>query len=120
MSFSDELQGMSREVRGCRAAWVMDLDGIPVASQISETSGPNVETLLVELAGPVRQAMQALRNVEAGNLQELILSSDRGCLLIRMLKDNHFVALFLGPGAATGQARYVLRRHTLSLLREMS
>ena len=120
MSFAEELEALCREVSGCQAALVMSLDGISVARHVSQDGSVDVETLLVELAGPLRMSLQALSRVDGGDLQELILGTAKGALLIRWLKDEYFVALFLAVDGLMGKARFALRRHGPTLIKELS
>lgn len=119
MSFNTELQAICREVDGCLAAFVMSLDGISVAQE-KRGATLDLETLLIELGAPLRQVIAALRAGEAGTLAEAVLASEKGVLLVRWLQEEYFVALYLSPQAILGRARYVLRRHTGALLRELS
>lgn len=120
MSFTEELKAICEEVRGSRAALVMSLDGISVARHINGEGGPDVETLIVEMVGPLCQAVRGAANTEGGSLKEMMLAFDNGCLLVRMLRDEYFAALYLDPADLAGKGRYALRRHSLPLLKELS
>jgi|DewCreStandDraft_4_1066084.scaffolds.fasta_scaffold00303_35 predicted regulator of Ras-like GTPase activity (Roadblock/LC7/MglB family) len=119
MSFQSELQDICREMAGCRAAFVMSLDGISIAQEKRDPA-LDLETLLIELGAPLRQAIAALQAVEAGALTEAVFATEKGVLLVRWLREEYFVAMFCDPDAILGRARYVLRRHAGALLKELS
>jgi predicted regulator of Ras-like GTPase activity (Roadblock/LC7/MglB family) len=120
MSFQEELEGMCKEVDGCQAALLMSLDGISVANHMSEDAGADAETFLIELAGPMKQAMQAVTSSQNTDLKEIVLSTEKGALIVRLLKDEYFAAMLMSAKGLIGKARYVLRAHSLSLIKELS
>lgn len=119
MDLQAELEAMCRAVPGCRAAMVMNLDGLVVLRHVAQAGGIDDEVLLVELSGSVRQAIQAVANVEGGELIEFSMSFDAGSLVVRLLKEEHFVALLLDPPGLAGKGRYVLRSRSQALIEEM-
>jgi predicted regulator of Ras-like GTPase activity (Roadblock/LC7/MglB family) len=119
MSFQDELKQICNEVPGCWASVLMNLDGLVVHRHLAEDVGMDDEVLLVELTGSMKQALQATISAEGGELGEFSVSFDRGTVVARMLKDEHFVAALLGPGGLVGKGRYALRRHSLPLIQEL-
>ena len=52
-------------------------------------------------------------------MAELSILFDKGALVIRPLKDEHFVAILLQPGGMIGKGRYALRRHSQPLMKEL-
>jgi hypothetical protein len=97
----------------------MNLDGLVVLRHVVKEGGLDDEVLLVELSSSVRQAIQAVASVEGGELIEFSMSFDAGSLVVRMLPDEHFVALLLDPPALAGKGRYVLRSRSQALIEEM-
>ena len=119
MDIQAELETMCQEVPGCRAAVIMNLDGLVVLRHVAEAGGLDDEVLLVELSSSVRQAIKAVASVEGGELIEFSMSFDAGQLVVRLLQDEHFVALLLDPPALAGKGRYVLRSRSLALINEL-
>lgn len=119
MSFQDELEKICQEVPGSHAALVMSLDGINVAKHLVQ-SDLDAETLLIELALSLKQTMQVMETVEADQLQEMLLTSSKGCVVVRLLRDEYFAALLLDDKALVGKGRFALRVHSPALLRELS
>lgn len=119
MDLQKHLEDMCREVEGCRAVWLMNVDGLMVLRHVEQESDMDDEILLIEMSSIVRQATQAIKNVEGGELLEFTTSFDRRTLVIRVLKDGHFIALLLDPPAFAGKGRYVLRLHSPALIQEL-
>ncbi|MBN2494821.1 MAG: hypothetical protein JXR96_09550 [Deltaproteobacteria bacterium] len=119
MSFKEELEAICRQVPGSRAAMVMSMDGIVVMKSASGAE-VDIESLGVEIVGPLKLAAQAVQNTSMGDLATLELETQTGTLLVRQLLDEYFVALLLGPGALVGKGRYVLRVHGQALKDELS
>ncbi len=119
MSFQDELAEICNEVPGCWASVLMNLDGLVVHRHLAKDVGLDDEVLLVELTGSLKQALQAASSAEGGELGEFCVSFDRGMVVVRMLKDEHFVAALLDPQGWVGKGRYSLRRHSLPLIQEL-
>ncbi len=117
--FTTELESLCASVPGCQGAVVMSFDGISVAQH---TCGDDLdmETILIELSGPLRQTMEALTTAVGDDLQEVVITSKKKCLLVRLLRDEYFVALFLPPESLVGKGRYALRLHSLPLIQELS
>jgi predicted regulator of Ras-like GTPase activity (Roadblock/LC7/MglB family) len=103
MSFREELAQICEEVPGCWASVVMNLDGMVVHRHLAQDVGMDDEVLLVELSGSLKQALHATVSAEGGELEEFCVSFDRGTVVVRMLKDEHFVAALLGPQGLVGK-----------------
>ena len=119
MSFREELAQICEEVPGCWASVLMNLDGVVVHRHLAQDVGMDDEVLLVELTSSMKQALQATTRSDGGELGEYCVSFDRGTVVVRMLKDEHFVAALLGPKGLVGKGRYSLRRHSLPLIQEL-
>ncbi len=120
MSFQEELQAICKQVPGIRSAVVMNLDGLIVARQDESQAPPDIEILLIELTNSLKQAIQAAASVDGGAVREYSLSMENGELIVRLLCDEHFVALLTGPEALVGRGRYALRIHARPLIDELS
>ena len=119
MSFKQELEDICREVPGCWASVLMNLDGLVVHRHLAKDVGMDDEVLLVELTSSMKQALQATTSVDGGELGEFSVSFDKGTVVARMLKDEHFIALLMDPTGLVGKGRYSLRRHSLPLIQEL-
>ena len=119
MSFFEQLEVMCAEVPGSRTAMVMGLDGIAVATHQATNDDIDTESMLIELIGTMKQATSALKAVDAGDLSTLELTTKKGTLLVGILNEEHFVAMYLAPEALVGKGRYAMRRHRLALRKEL-
>ncbi|MBW1808861.1 MAG: roadblock/LC7 domain-containing protein [Deltaproteobacteria bacterium] len=119
MSFQEELESICQHVPGCQSVVVMNLDGIVVGRQDNAESELDIEILLVELTSSLKQALQALVSIQGGEMAEFSILFDKGSLVIRLLEDEHFVAVLLQPEALVGRGRYALRRHAQPLVKEL-
>jgi len=119
MSFQDELKSICDSSDRFLSAVIMNLDGLVVARHDARDVEVDIEVLLVELTASLKQALQALDGVEVGELSEFSLDFAKGSLVVRPLKDEHFVALLMAPGALTGKGRHALRIHKQPLVKEL-
>ncbi len=119
MSFQDELESICQHVPGCQSAVVMNLDGMVVGRQDNGECELDIEILLVELTSSLKQALQALVSMQGGEMAEMSILFDKGALVVRLLQEEHFVAMLLEPGALVGRGRYALRRHSQPLIKEL-
>ncbi len=120
MSFQEELKAICKQVPGVISAVVMNLDGLIVARQDEGQAPLDIEILLIELTNSMKQSIEAAASVEGGAVLEYSLSMDKGELIVRLLRDEHFVALLAGPGALVGRGRYILRIHAQPLIDDLS
>jgi predicted regulator of Ras-like GTPase activity (Roadblock/LC7/MglB family) len=119
MSFKDELEAICNSVPGSRSAIVMSLDGIAVATHQQRAGGVDTESLLIELINPLKQATGVISAATASGLSAMEMATAKGTLLVSLLKEDHFVALYLDPDAVLGQARFAVRLHRSALNKEL-
>jgi len=119
MALQERLEDMCKKVPGVQVAMVMNLDGLVVVRHVAKQDGMDDEILVVEISGAVRQAMQAVTSVDGGTLSEFAIHFEKGALVGRYLKDDHFVAMLLSPTAFLGQCRHELRCQRLPLIQEL-
>lgn len=119
MDLQQELRNICQEVPGCKAAILMNLDGMVVMRHVEEEGGLDDEVLLIELTASVKQALGAVENGGGGRLQELVLHFERGTLVMRLLQEEHFIAMLIDPQALSGKSRYVLRTRSQPLANDL-
>jgi predicted regulator of Ras-like GTPase activity (Roadblock/LC7/MglB family) len=118
MDFSGILEQLRAEVPGCHSALVMNLDGMVVARQDGAQSPADAEVVLVELLASIKAALQAAHQA-GGNFREMTVDLERALVVIRMLGQEHFAALLLGPEALQGKGRFLLRLKGRELTKEL-
>lgn len=119
MDLQQELKNICREVAGCKAAVLMNLEGLVVMRHVEEDAGLDDEVLLIELTAALKQALGAVDNSGGGGLRELVLHFERGSLVVRFLEEDHFIAMLMEPAALSGKGRYVLRHRSRPLAQDL-
>ena len=107
--FRENLQKMVDRVDGGVAGILMGFDGISVESYAKPTSGPDIQTVGMELAHVISQVRRATQALEVGGLREVIVRAENLVVLVHVLNSEYFVACALKPEANAGKARYLLR-----------
>lgn len=110
MSFRQHLRQVCDGVEGAVACSLMAVDGIEVETHLAaEDAQVDLRTLLVEYSGLFRTATDATLANEAGDLQELCVSTDKLTAVARLVSPEYFMVVALRPDGNTGKARYLLR-----------
>ncbi len=107
--FKEALQGAVDGTQGGYAGLLMDFEGIPVETYVSQESPFDIEVVGAEVSVLVKQIQRATEMLEAGDTREVAFKSDRMVTLIRVINENYFVAMTLSPDANFGKGRYLLR-----------
>lgn len=107
--FKEALRSVVEGTAGSYARLLMDFEGIPVESYVSDTSPFDIEVVGAEVSVLVKQIQRATEMLEAGDTREVAFKSDRMVTLIRVINENYFVAMTLAPDANYGKGRYLLR-----------
>ncbi len=106
MSFAQVLS----QVRGCQgvvATAIADRDGIPV-----ESWGQNnreVEEVIAEYSTFLREVATANRELQIGDLEQLLVTGTRRSVLITSITDEYFLMTVVDRGGNAGKARFASR-----------
>ncbi|MBM3804247.1 MAG: hypothetical protein FJW26_18260 [Acidimicrobiia bacterium] len=117
--FAQFLDGMIQKVEGTLAAAVMGMDGISIEKRLAD-SGINVEALAAEYTTSLRTLLSTAKDAALGDLEELVVSTDRRTVAIRMITAEYFLLALLQKDANLGRARYELKRGRYLLAREFA
>ncbi len=110
MSFSHHLRHVCDQVDGAVACSLMAADGIEVETHVAAPEAAvDLRTLLVEYSGLVRSAGDVALANQAGDLDEVSVSTGRLTAVARVVTPEYFLIVALRPGGNLGKARYVLR-----------
>ena len=124
MSFASILREIVLECGGGIGAVLMGTDGIPIDEFVTDdvpegpleeefgTAGVEFSRILVE----IRKAADAL---SAGAVSETVVTMARMTLVFRSVDEETFLAVVLAPDGNLGKARYLIRRHLLSIRQEL-
>ncbi len=109
------LKQIVEEVPGAQGAILMGFDGIAVAEFSIENSSTDMLLLTVEYANALKEIRKSSSVLEIGEMEEVVVSTDRFTIILRALTDEYFCALLLSCDAQLGKGRYVLHREQYQL-----
>lgn len=119
MSFREHTQGIVESTPGAVACSVMGFDGIAVDSFLSESAPAEIGTLLTEYSAAVYQLRRS-PDPSIGRAQELTIRSIGFSAVLRLLTDEYFMAVVIGPGGMLGKASYLARVTAPKLIAELT
>jgi predicted regulator of Ras-like GTPase activity (Roadblock/LC7/MglB family) len=119
MNFREELEKICARVDGALGVVIIAEDGIAVERHLVDP-GLDLELASVEFAGAAREMRRASLAVEAGELDEMLVSSRGRLAALRCIVPGYYLLLFMAPTALVGRARYELRRAAHGLASEFA
>jgi predicted regulator of Ras-like GTPase activity (Roadblock/LC7/MglB family) len=112
---------MTRRIEGCAAVVLLGLDGIPIERRTFDIDPSlDIELVATEFATLVRRGQSTAADTALGDLNEIVLATDRMSFVIRPITSEYFVVLALNPGANMGRARFELRKAQLEMETEFA
>ena len=119
--FKEALQTIVENTDGGLGALIMGADGLPVEKFFTnEGSAANIDVAAAEFTSLVRNAMRSGKDLNLGELHEMVLALGHVTFLMRLFNRNYFIALALKPDGNLGRARYELRKAELRLAGEFA
>ncbi len=115
MIFDSILRSIVDGCGGGLGAALMGSDGIP----IEQVGGEDVGTAGVEfgrILGEIRKASDAMGG---GPVSETVVVLARFTLIFRIVDDDTFLVVAIGPDGNLGKARYLMRRNMLAIRQEL-
>src|SRR6185369_15557868 len=106
MSLRDSLNTIVKCVDGSLSALIMAYDGIPIDEVPIEQSKFDTQLLSVEYAIVLKEIKRAVNVIKMGDLEEVLISTTRSCVVVRILNDDLFVALIMSRDGNVGKGRY--------------
>jgi predicted regulator of Ras-like GTPase activity (Roadblock/LC7/MglB family) len=121
LSFADLLGRIAGRVEGAIAAIILGIDGIPIDRYApSPEYDLDIEMVGTEFTTLLRRAMHTAEDTALGELNEMVLGTERATFLLRPITSDYFLMLALLPGGNIGRARFELRKAQLALQEEFS
>ncbi|HWP35052.1 MAG TPA: roadblock/LC7 domain-containing protein [Thermodesulfobacteriota bacterium] len=120
MTFTTVLRELVDTVPGSQAGFLMGLDGIPIDACTAPAAQLDPQQAAAEYAAVLTAARRAAEALDAGQLEELAVTTERGTLLARTVTPEYVVALALAPGGHRGRGRFRLRLASLRLAAELA
>lgn len=96
---------------------LMGTDGLPIEKVIKNES-INIELLTAEFTTILRNTAQTAAEVEAGNLDELILMTNQLILVLKAITPEYFLMMIMPEGSNVGRARFELKKACYVLEKE--
>ena len=126
MSVENIVREILNECGGGLGIALMGSDGIPIVQLTAELEGgaPNplgddIGTAGVEFARILSEIQKASDALNAGAMLETVINLTRFQLLFRSVDDDVILILALSHDGNAGKARYLIRRHLVSLRDEL-
>jgi len=119
--FKEALQTIVENTDGSLGALIMGADGLSVEKFFTdEGSAANLDVAAAEFTSLVRSAMRSGKDLDLGELREIVVSMGGATFLMRLFSRDYFVALAMRPDGNLGRARYELRKAELKLATEFA
>lgn len=106
MNFDRAIRDLIDRCPGCRAAAIVDPDGIPVAV---EPDSIEVETLGAELASLIKDIDIAGRELDHGSVRQFTVAAQNAKIVLTTISAGYFLVIVLEPAGVTGQAQFLSR-----------
>lgn len=124
MSFRSILRSIVEECGGGIGAVLMGSDGIPIEEYVAGDvpEGPlrdDFGTAGVEFSRILEEIRKAADALSGGAVVETVVSLARMSLVFRSVDEETFLAVIVTPDGNLGKARYLIRRHLLSIRQEL-
>ena len=117
MIFEEILKGIAERSEGVQGAVVMGMDGIAIGEYIVDPAC-SIQTVGIEYASAIRSIQNASRSLSAGQVQEVFINTQSNVFILRLVTDEYFIAVALGPDGNHGKTRYLMRLSVPRLMKE--
>lgn len=119
--FQERLKHVVDHVEGSLACVLMGFDGISLDTYLAKNRSDefDIQTVGLEYSVVIKQIRKTAELLEAGEVHEVSIASDKMTTLVRVLNNDYFVALALRPTGNYGKGRYLLRVVSPELSREL-
>jgi len=106
MSFAEALTEV-RKCAGVSVTAISDRDGIPVESWGGEAG--EAEELLAEYSTFLHEVTNANRELQLGELEQIVVAAERKIVLITKIAGTYFLMTVVGREGNPGKARFASR-----------
>ncbi len=119
--FKEALQSIVEKTDGSLGALIMGADGLSVEKFFTdEGEVANLDVTAAEFTSLIRSAGKSGKDLDLGELRELVVSMARVTIVMRLFNKDYFVVLALKPEGNFGRGRYELRKAELILAKEFA
>lgn len=107
--FVEQIKSVVDNVNGGIGGLIMGLDGIALEHYLTDKKELDLETVGMEFSYILTQVRKAGEVLELGGVREMVVKAEGVTMLIRMLTEDYFLAIFLGANANFGKTRFLMR-----------
>ena len=119
--FKESLQSIVEKTDGSLGALIMGADGLPVEKFFTEAGeDANLDVAAAEFTSLIRSAGKSGKDLDLGELCELVVSLRKVTLVMRLFNRDYFAVLALKSDGNLGRGRYELRKAELALAKEFA
>jgi len=99
---------LAEDLRGCRGAFTMDYDGLPLEVLQPGSGGAELHVIGAEMAAVVREAQQAAQELGLGPLKSLSLRTGGPTLIFQDCGQDYLLVAVVDRASSAVAARRVL------------
>ena len=120
MAFKEILSNIVQEMKGeALGSILMDKEGISVEKVETDGKGTDIETIAMGYSVVLKDIFKAAEMIKAGEVSEVFIKSASHSVIMRVLNENYFIALFLKPSGNMGKGRFLLRTASAEIKKEI-
>ena len=119
--FKEALQRIVEKTDGGLGALIMGTDGLFVEKFFAEdVAAANLDVAAAEFTSLVRNASRSAKDLDLGELCELIVSLGKITFIMRLFNRDYFVVLAIRDNGNLGRGRYEVKKAELMLAQEFA
>ena len=116
MSFRENLHTIADRIEGCAAVVILGIDGLPIERQVRDIDPAiDIDATAIEFTTLIRRSVRTAQDAQLGDLNEIVLTTDKMTFLLRPITTEYFLLMALNPGGNVGRARFELRKAQLMM-----
>lgn len=108
------LHEVVERVSGARVAALIGMDGM-IVSRAGDADAVPLDLFVATYADLVRRADRSATECGLSSTQEMIVGTEAGTMVLRVVTGEYGVLAVLAPGGSLGRARYELQRTAYGL-----
>ena len=118
--FSEILQRIVEETCGGIGAVLMGYDGIAIDQYFAPDEELDLQMVVVEYSNVLKEIRKTADILSLGDMEEISIRTDRFIIVIRILNDEYFVAMFINRDGNFGKGRYLMTREGFNLIEALN
>jgi predicted regulator of Ras-like GTPase activity (Roadblock/LC7/MglB family) len=115
--FLETLREIADRFQNIHCIFLMGMDGMPVEKVVRDQTF-NIDAVTAEFTTVLKVTAASTGEVNAGNVDEILILSDKMILLTKSITSEYFLLLVLPPDGNMGRARFELKKAKYVLEKE--